>query len=190
MARGSMLRELALISICIVSAKEAEAQVAAPAAAPLPPSVRIPEPPECPPYVIAPGTPVSTPEQTRAAVMAFVEAGKRHDVEEMDSTMAPDATQWFAGSGCVDRTQWGPAHYANPHPPSDFIRVELTGLVVEGDRAALQMITEQAWPGGGYLRFSSIHVRVSNGKIVELRQYSIAANGRQQPPAPGVPGEN
>jgi hypothetical protein len=136
---------------------------------------RIASPPECPPYRVKPGTPVSTPEETRAAAMAFVEAGKRGNVEEMDATMTPDATMWFAGFGCVDRSQWGPAHYAHDHGPPTFVRVELTSLLVEGDRAVLEMITEQAWPGGGYLKFHSIHLWVSQGKIVSLRQYSADA---------------
>src|ERR1700753_956905 len=70
--------------------------------APLPPSVRIAEPPDCPAYHIKPGTPVSTSKQPRAAVLAYIDAGKRHDVEAMNKTMAPDATLWYAGTGCAD----------------------------------------------------------------------------------------
>ena len=140
-----------------------------------PASVRIPSPPECPPYPVAAGVAVSTPDETRAAAMAYFEAGKRQNVEEMDATMAPDATMWFAGFGCVDRSQFGPAHYAHSRPPSTFVRVELTDLVVEGDKAVIEMITEQAWPGGGYLKFHSIHLWVSQGKIVSVRQYSVDA---------------
>jgi len=138
-------------------------------------SVRIPEPPDCPPYPIKPGTPVSTTEQTRAVAMAYYDAGERQDVEEMDAVMTPDAAMWFAGFGCVDRSQWGPAHYDDSRPKSTFVRVEFVSLMAEGDRAVLEMITEQAWPGGGYLKFHSIHMQVSLGKIVSLRQYSCDA---------------
>jgi hypothetical protein len=139
------------------------------------PSVRIPEPPECQPYRVEPGTPVSTPEQTRAVAMAYYDAGKRQNVEEMDAMMTADAAMWFAGFGCVDRSKWGPAHYDPNRPKSSFVRVELKSLLVEGDKAVLEMITEQAWPGGGYLKFHSIHLWVSQGKIVSLRQYSVDA---------------
>jgi ketosteroid isomerase-like protein len=138
-------------------------------------SVRIPEPPECPLYRIKSGTPVSTPEETRAAALAFYEAGRRENVEEMDATMAADATMWFAGFGCVDRSRWGPAHYTPDRPRPTFVRVEMKSLLIEGDRAILEMITEQAWPGGGYLKYHSIHLWVSGGKIVSVRQYSVDA---------------
>jgi ketosteroid isomerase-like protein len=140
-----------------------------------PASVRIPEPPDCPAYRVKAGTPISTARQTRAVAMAYYAAGKRENVEEMDATMAPDATLWFAGYGCVDRSKWASSHYSQDRPKSTFVRVELKSLLVEGDKAVLEMITEQAWPGGGYLKFHSIHVWVSNGKIVSLRQYSVDA---------------
>ncbi len=152
-----------------------------------PASVRIPEPPECAPYPDKAGTPASTTEETRKAAMAYFEAGKRQNVEEMDATMAPDATMWFAGTGCVDRSQFGPAHYNHNRPPSTFKRVEFKGLTVEGDRAVLEMITEQAWPGGGYLKFHSIHLRVSQGRIVDVRQYSVDARPLDAPNPMGRP---
>jgi ketosteroid isomerase-like protein len=144
-------------------------------AAPPPASVRIPQPPDCPPYQVKPGTPVSTAEQTRAVAMSYYAAGKRENVEEMDAIMTPDATIWFAGYGCADRSKWASAHYDKGRPKSTFVGVELKSLLVEGDEAVLEMVTEQAWPGGGYLKYHSIHVRVSNGKIVSLRQYSVDA---------------
>jgi ketosteroid isomerase-like protein len=142
---------------------------------------RIPEPPECPLYGIEPGTPISTPEETRAAVMAFFEAGKRENVEEMDATMAPDATMWFAGYGCVDRSKWGPAHYTADRPKATFVRVELQSLLIEGDKAVLEMITERVSAGGSYLRYHSIHLWVSRGKIVSVRQYSVDARPAGEP---------
>jgi ketosteroid isomerase-like protein len=108
--------------------------------------------------------------------MKFYEAGKREDVEEMDATIAVDATMWFAGHGCVDRSKWGPAHSGRDRPTATFVRVELKSLLVEGDKAVLEMITEKIWPGGGYLKFHSIHLWVSQGKIVALRQYIVDAN--------------
>jgi hypothetical protein len=140
-----------------------------------PKSVRIPEPAECKPYPVKPGTPVSTPEETRAAAMAYFDAGYRHNVEEMDKTMVPDAHLWYAGFGCADRTKVIAGHYDSSRPKSTFVRVEFKSLLVEGDKAVLEMVTEQAWPGGGYLKFHSIHLWVSQGKIVSLRQYSVDA---------------
>jgi hypothetical protein len=107
--------------------------------------------------------------------MAFYSAGHRAQVEEMNATMAPDATMWFAGYGCVDRSKWVAAHDASGRPKSTFVRADLTSLMVEGDKAVLEMVTEQAWPGGGYLKYHSIHLWVSNGKIVSVRQYSVDA---------------
>ena len=163
----------ALALVAAGTAGYAQAQTSA-ASGPLPPSVRIAEPPDCPAYHIKPGTPVSTSKQTRAAVLAYIDAGKRHDVEAMNKTMAPDATLWYAGTGCADRTKFVSSHNF-PHPPSTFVRVQPQSLIVEGDKAALLMITEQAWPGGGSLKFHSIHMLVSLGKIVSLRQYSVDA---------------
>jgi hypothetical protein len=136
------------------------------------PPLRIPEPAECPPYRIEPGTPVSTAEETRAVAMAFFEAGKHENIEEMDAMVAPDATMWFAGSGCIDRSKWGPAHNDPDRPKATFVRVEFKSLLVEGDKAVLEMLTERIWPGGAYLKYHSIHLWVSQGKIISLRQYS------------------
>jgi hypothetical protein len=138
-------------------------------------STRIAEAVDCPPYEIKPGTPVATPDETRAAAMMFFEAGKRESVEEMDATMAADATMWFAGHGCVDRSQWGPAHYLQDRSKTTFVRIELKSLLVERDKAVLEMITEKTWQGGGYLKYHSIHLQVSEGKIVSVRQYSVDA---------------
>lgn len=174
---------LALLGATMVCVAEplSESRTPMEVATELSPAVRISMPPDCAPYQVEPGAAVSTPEQTKEVALAYFAAGKRHDVEEMDAVMAEDATIWYAGSGCFDRTQWGPMHYANPHPPSEYIGVEMPSLIVEGDRAVMEMLTEQAWPGGGYLKFHSIHMWVSNGKIVSLRQYSVdakpAANG-------------
>jgi hypothetical protein len=144
----------------------------------VPAPLRFSEPPDCAPYLLASGTPVSTPAETRAVALAFFAAGKRENVEEMDATIALDATMWFAGVGCIDRSKWGPAHYAADRPKATYVRVELKSLLIEGDRAVLEMLTERSWPGGGYLKFHSIHLWVSQGKIVSLRQYSVDVSRR------------
>jgi hypothetical protein len=165
-----------LLLIATKAVGAADDAPAAPATAPpAPASVRIQEPPDCPPYRVKPGTPISTPAQTRKVAMQFYAAGKRENVQEMDSTMTADASMWFAGYGCVDRSKWAAAHYSEDRPKSTFVRVELKSLLVEGDKAVLEMLTEQAWPGGGYLKFHSIHLWVSNGKIISVRQYSVDA---------------
>ena len=162
------MRGIVLASLLLFSTGAAEAADDAP----LPPAVRIPSPPECPPYKVKPGTPVSTAAETRAVLMQYFNLGKQHEVEKMFAVMAPDATIWYAGTGCFDRSQWIPMHYGN-RPPSQYIGVDFVSLIVEGDHGVLEMSTEQAWPGGGYHKQHSIHAWVSGGKIVELRQYSV-----------------
>jgi hypothetical protein len=171
------MTKMTLICACLMASAMSTPALAQQAAGPvtLPPAVRIARPPDCAPYRIKPGTPVSTPEQTRAVAMSYYAAGKRENVEEMDAIMTLDATLWFAGYGCADRSKWASAHYDKGRPKSTFVGVELTSLLVEGDKAVLEMVTEQAWPGGGYLKYHSIHVWVSEGKIVSLRQYSVDA---------------
>jgi ketosteroid isomerase-like protein len=160
--RALLLASVVLFSVAAMAAEQK----------PLPPAVRIPAPPECPPYKVKPGTPVSTAAETRALMERYFALGKEQNVEKMDSLMAPDATIWFAGTGCFDRSQWGPMHYSD-RPASVYVGVEFVSLLVEGDHAVLAMSTEQAWPGGGYHKQHSIHAWVSGGKIVQIRQYSV-----------------
>jgi hypothetical protein len=176
MKRANAVLPLAILVMTLASNSPAQsADTASKDTTGDPTSVRIPEPPECPPYPVKPGTPVSTPEQTRAAAMAYFDAGHRQNVEAMDKTMVPDAHLWYAGFGCADRSKFVAGHYDPKRPKSTFVRVQFKSLLVEGDKAVLEMVTEQAWPGGGYLKFHSIHLWVSQGKIVSLRQYSVDA---------------
>jgi ketosteroid isomerase-like protein len=127
----------------------------------------------------------STTEETRAVALALFEASRRSGAgavhvevsgaEEIDALLAPDATWWIAGAGYVPRNLFVKAHElaaGGPPPEPTHFRMELVGLVVDGDRAAIEMELDTAWDGGEYKQNYHHAIQVSDGKIVSLRQYS------------------
>lgn len=130
-------------------------------------------------------------EETRSVALAFFEAVRRSGagavkVEtvgagEIDAMLAPDATWWIAGAGVIPRELFMKAHElrdgGDPPEPTHF-RMDLVGLTVEGERAALEMDLDTAWDGGEYKQSYHHVIRVVDGRIVELRQYQGNATGR------------
>jgi ketosteroid isomerase-like protein len=127
----------------------------------------------------------STTEQTRAVALALFEASRRSGAgavfvevggpAEMDALLHPEATWWIAGAGFVPRSLFVKAHQlaaGGPPPLPTRFSMELVSLVVDGDRAAIEMALDTAWEGGEYQQNYHHAIQVSDGKIISLRQYS------------------
>lgn len=105
-------------------------------------------------------------EETRKVALALFEG--MESVEAMDALLASDADWWGVGAGTLDRSIFVPVHkpYVD-RPEPTYRRTKLLGLVVEGERAAIEMEWEISWPDVTYH-----HVLiVRDGKIVSMRMY-------------------
>ncbi len=108
--------------------------------------------------------------------------GEVSGAHEIDALLHPDATWWILGAGYVPRNLFMKAHelVAEEPPTPTFLRFDLVGLVVEGDRAAIEMEIETTWDGGEYRNQYHHAIKVSDGLIMELRQYQGSSKGARK----------
>ncbi|MCU1346917.1 MAG: hypothetical protein JWL70_3183 [Acidimicrobiia bacterium] len=107
--------------------------------------------------------------------------GEVSGAHEIDALLAPDATWWIVGVGNVPRNLFMKAHelVAEEPPVPTSLRFDLVNLVVEGDRAAIEMEIDTTWDGGEYRNNYHHSIKVSDGLITELRQYQGAAPAKR-----------
>lgn len=109
-------------------------------------------------------------EETRQVALALFEG--MEDVDVMDSLIAEDAQWWGIGVGKLDRAFFRPSHqpYLDRPEPS-YRRTKLHGLLVDGERAAIEMEWEISWPDVTYHQFYHHVLEVRDGKIISMRMY-------------------
>jgi ketosteroid isomerase-like protein len=109
-------------------------------------------------------------EETRKVALALFEG--MESVEAMDALLASDADWWGVGAGTLDRSIFVAVHkpYVD-RPEPTYRRTKLLGLVVEGERAAIEMEWEISWPDVTYHQFYHHVLIVRDGKIVSMRMY-------------------
>jgi ketosteroid isomerase-like protein len=108
--------------------------------------------------------------ETRKVALALFEG--MESVEAMDALLASDADWWGVGAGTLDRSIFVPVHkpYVD-RPEPTYRRTKLLGLVVEGERAAIEMEWEISWPDVTYHQFYHHVLIVRDGKIISMRMY-------------------
>lgn len=109
-------------------------------------------------------------EATRKVALALFEG--MESVEAMDALLAPDAEWWGIGVGNLDRSIFVPVHkpYVD-RPEPTYRRTKLLGLIVDGERAAIEMEWEISWPDVTYHQFYHHVLIVRDGKIQSMRMY-------------------
>lgn len=107
---------------------------------------------------------------TRKVALALFEG--MESVDAMDALIARDAEWWGVGAGALDRSIFVPVHkpYVD-RPEPTYRRTKLLGLVVEGERAAIEMEWEISWPDVTYHQFYHHVLIVRDGKIQSMRMY-------------------
>ena len=118
----------------------------------------------------------STEAETRRVALALFDA--MEDIAAMDALISPDATIWTLGAGYLNRNDFYPIHapyIARPEPTSR--RTKLHGLMVEGERAAIEMEWEISWPDVTYHQFYHHVLIVRDGKIQAMRLYQDPIEG-------------
>ena len=117
-------------------------------------------------------------ESTREIALALFNSIA--DIEAQDALLAPDAKLWVVGTGELDRSKFVEVHKPyldRPAPISS--RPTLHGLVVEGERAAIEMEWEVSWPDLTYHQYYHHVLIVRDGKICSMRMYSDRDEGRK-----------
>jgi ketosteroid isomerase-like protein len=113
---------------------------------------------------------------TRRVALALYEG--MEDVQVMDSLIAPDADLWVNGAGKLDRKEFVAVHKAyTDRPPPTSRRTALHGLIVDGERAAIEMEWEISWPDITYHQYYHHVLIVRQGKIASMRMYQDMAEG-------------
>ena len=109
-------------------------------------------------------------EATRKVALALFEG--MESVEAMDALLASDADWWGIGAGKLDRSIFVPVHkpYVD-RPEPTYRRTRLLGLIVDGERAAIEMEWEISWPDVTYHQFYHHVLIVRDGKIQSMRMY-------------------
>ncbi len=118
----------------------------------------------------------ATEAETRRVALALFEA--MEDIAAMDALIAPDATVWALGGGYLNRDDFYPIHKPyidRPEPTSR--RTVLHGLIVDGERAAIEMEWEISWPDVTYHQFYHHVLIVRDGLIQTMRLYQDPIEG-------------
>lgn len=118
----------------------------------------------------------ATSEETRRVAIALFEA--MEDIPAMDALIAPDATIWALGDGYFDRADFLAIHKPYMDRPEPVARrTKLHGLVVDGERAAIEMEWEISWPDVTYHQFYHHVLIVRDGLIRSMRLYQDPVMG-------------
>ena len=121
-------------------------------------------------------SPDATAAETRRVALALFAA--MEDIAAMDALIAPDATVWTLGAGYLNRDDFYPIHKPyidRPEPTSR--RTQLHGLIVDGERAAIEMEWEISWPDVTYHQYYHHVLIVRDGLIRSLRLYQDPVEG-------------
>lgn len=117
-----------------------------------------------------------TSEETRRVALELFE--KMEDIAAMDALIAPDAELWTLGYGTMNRADFYPIH--KPYidrPEPTYRRTTLHGLIVDGERAAIEMEWEISWPDVTYHQYYHHVLIVRNGMIQSMRLYQNPIEG-------------
>ncbi|MFH2044681.1 MAG: nuclear transport factor 2 family protein [Pseudomonadota bacterium] len=117
-------------------------------------------------------------EETRRVALAFFES--MEDINAIDTLLAPDAKLWVVGTGELERSKFISVHKPlldRPAPLSS--RTTLLGLVVEGERASIEMEWEVSWSDLTYHQFYHHVLMIRDGKIYSIRMYSDRDEGKK-----------
>jgi ketosteroid isomerase-like protein len=115
-------------------------------------------------------------EETRRVALALFEAIE--DIAAMDALIAPDATVWALGGGYLNRADFLAIHKPYMDRPAPIARrTTLHGLMVDGERAAIEMEWEISWPDVTYHQFYHHVLTVRDGKIQSMRLYQDPIEG-------------
>ena len=117
-----------------------------------------------------------TSQETRRVALALFAA--MEDIPAMDALLAPDATVWALGGGylnCADFIAIHKPYIDRPQPTAR--RTTLHGLMVDGERAAIEMEWEISWPDVTYHQFYHHVLTVRDGKIQSMRLYQDPIEG-------------
>ncbi|KAA0018457.1 nuclear transport factor 2 family protein [Antrihabitans cavernicola] len=123
---------------------------------------------------------MTTTEQTRAVIEAYIEKLRGGDVQSRKASFTPDATWTLIGSLPVSRTWRGPDEIFDGFLAAMVARLDLSKPVTQevltviagGDRAVAEWITHAtALDGTPYDNAVVIVYRVIDDRIAEAREY-------------------
>lgn len=109
-------------------------------------------------------------EQTRDVTLRYLEAVKTGDVDTMDRLQHRDASWWVLGGGTMTREVFMGlvrSMFATITERS----ITVTGLTIEGERAAIELDGEMTFPGSIYRNSYHNLLVVRDGLIVEGKEY-------------------
>ncbi|WP_328406011.1 nuclear transport factor 2 family protein [Nocardia sp. NBC_00403] len=123
---------------------------------------------------------MSTTEQTRAAIVAYINALQTGDIEQCRAAFTPDGTWTLIGNLPTSRTWTGPdeifdgflAQMTRRFDPAVPMTLEVHTVLADGDRATAEWTTRATTVSGAeYVNTVVILFRVSDGKIATAREY-------------------
>ncbi|MFI7671680.1 nuclear transport factor 2 family protein [Nocardia sp. NPDC049526] len=123
---------------------------------------------------------MSTTEQTRATILAYIEALGSGDAERAAGFFNPDSTWTLFGDLPTARTWTGPqeifgqfvAQMIEQMDASQPIGQEVRTVLADGAQAVAEWTTRATTKAGEpYVNNVAIVFRVENGKIAEAREY-------------------
>ena len=119
--------------------------------------------------------------RTLKAAMGFAKG----TVEEQDALLAPDALFWALGIGYLNRDQYVAMHKPGSGPargkPTSY-KQTINNVIVQGDKAAIDMDKLVVWPDFTYDQHYSIIYQVQNDKICLLKIFSSSSMAKAMLP--------
>jgi len=109
-------------------------------------------------------------ETNKAIVRRFLGAVAVGDIDTIEELQAPDCTWWVIGRGDVSRESYT-ADVRSMLLAADPRRVELIGLVAEGDRVAVEIRSEFHFGSRVYANEYHDLFVLRGGRIVHGREY-------------------
>lgn len=119
---------------------------------------------------LALGTGMDGIETNKAIVKRFLAAVEIGDIDTIEELQAPDCTWWVIGRGAVSRESYtddvrGMLLTASPR------KVEIIGMVAEGETVAAEIRSEFHFPNGTYANEYHDLFVLRGGQIVHGREY-------------------
>jgi ketosteroid isomerase-like protein len=123
---------------------------------------------------------MSTTEQTRATILAYIEALGSGDSERAAAFFTPESTWTLSGDLPTSRTWTGPEEIFGQFVAQMVERMDLSKpigqdvrtVLADGDRALAEWTTRATTKAGEpYINNVAIVFRVQDGKITEAREY-------------------
>lgn len=113
---------------------------------------------------------MSDVEANKAVARRYMQAVVDGDAETIESLQHPDVTWWILGYGDMSRTDFV-ASVKSGLLTAERRHVEIITLTAEGDRVAVEAVSEMTFPDRTYRNEYHNLLVIRDGLIVEGREY-------------------